>query len=105
MTFTKFFIDWQIFNLFLVFIQIEVKMMKIKSLFRRGQTQASSSKTPGLRGASSISSLDSKHKVAPVNPLKASKVGSRDKLDKLSAQKTNQNHEKNKHEKGKQSLT
>lgn len=74
------------------------KMMKIKSLFRRGQTQASSSKTPGLRGASSISSLDSKHKVAPINPLKT-KGGSRDKLDKLNIQKAVQ-HEK-KHEKGK----
>lgn len=75
-------------------------MMKIKSLFRRGQTQASSSKTPGLRGASSISSLDSKHKVAPINPLKGHKVGSRDKLDKLTVQKSLQNHEKTKHEKG-----
>lgn len=75
-------------------------MMKIKSLFRRGQTQASSSKTPGLRGASSISSLDSKHKIAPINPLKTNKVGSRDKLDKLSIQKAAQNHEKTKHEKG-----
>lgn len=74
------------------------KMMKIKSLFRRGQSQASSSKAaPGLRGASSISSLDSKHKVAPINPLKGSKVGSRDKLDKLPPTKA-QNEKK--HEKG-----
>lgn len=82
-----------------------MKMMKIKSLFRRGPSQASSSKTApsgALRGASSISSLDSKHKIAPINPLKNSKSGSKDKLDKIQAQKiTSQNqNEKNKHDKG-----
>lgn len=60
-------------------------MIKLKSLFRRGQNQASSSKGApsgaGIRGASSISSLDSKHKIAPINPLKTG--GSKDKLDKI----------------------
>lgn len=82
-------------------------MMKIKSLFRRGQSVASGSKGPGssvgLRGASSISSLDSKHKVAPISShhVTKSKIGSRDKLDKINTQKSGPHHDKSKqHDKG-----
>lgn len=62
-------------------------MMKIKSLFRRGH-QTSAGKTPPegapLKGATSVSSLDSKHhKIAPVPKDKSTKVfGSKDKINK-----------------------
>lgn len=88
-------------------MSVNRKMMKIKSLFRRGHSQQSaapstssgvSKNSAPLRGASSVSSLDSKHKIAPINPLKPSKaVGSRDKLDKLHLQKTIQGKQ---HDKG-----
>lgn len=74
-------------------------MMKIKSLFRRGgQGQTASSKNlsntgvgggtttsppiTSLKEATSISSLDSKHKIAPLHPSKLTKATSKEKLDK-----------------------
>lgn len=75
------------------------KMIKLKSLFRRGQSQSSSSKGPptgAIRGASSVSSLDSKHKIAPINPLKAGKAGSKDKLDKAGRNIQERNRHENK---------
>lgn len=74
-------------------------MIKLKSLFRRGQSQSSSSKGPAtgaIRGASSVSSLDSKHKIAPINPLKAGKAGSKDKLDKTGRLGQERNRHENK---------
>lgn len=61
-------------------------MLKIKSLFRRGGAQTPSSKrqeNSGLKGAASVSSLDSKHhKVAPTKEKSSKVFGSKDKLHK-----------------------
>lgn len=61
-------------------------MMKIKSLFRRGHhtpTASKQSENSTLKGATSISSLDSKHhKVAPTKEKSSKVFGSKDKLHK-----------------------
>lgn len=56
-------------------------MMKFKSLFRRGPSQGKQEAT--LKGAPSVSSLDSKHhKVAPARDKSLKIFGSKDKLHK-----------------------
>lgn len=58
--------------------------MKFKSLFRRGHhTPTASKNSETLKGATSISSLDSKHhKVAPTKEKSSKVFGSKDKLNK-----------------------
>lgn len=56
-------------------------MMKFKSLFRRGPSQGKQEGT--LKGAPSVSSLDSKHhKVAPARDKSLKLFGSKEKLNK-----------------------
>lgn len=61
-------------------------MMKFKSLFRRGPSQGKQEAT--LKGAPSISSLDSKHhKVAPAREKTLKIFGSKEKLHKAHKKK------------------
>ncbi|CAK1589911.1 unnamed protein product [Parnassius mnemosyne] len=59
-------------------------MMKFKSLFRRGQQ---GKQEPTLKGAPSVSSLDSKHKVAPSRDKTLKIFGSKEKLHKAHKKK------------------
>jgi hypothetical protein len=61
-------------------------MMKFKSLFRRGPSQGKQEST--LKGAPSVSSLDSKHhKVAPARDKTLKIFGSKEKLHKAHKKK------------------
>lgn len=61
-------------------------MMKFKSLFRRGPSQGKQEAT--LKGAPSVSSLDSKHhKVAPARDKSLKIFGSKEKLHKAHKKK------------------
>lgn len=61
-------------------------MMKFKSLFRRGPSQGKQEST--LKGAPSVSSLDSKHhKVAPARDKALKIFGSKEKLHKAHKKK------------------
>lgn len=61
-------------------------MMKFKSLFRRGPSQGKQEST--LKGAPSVSSLDSKHhKVAPARDKSLKIFGSKEKLHKAHKKK------------------
>lgn len=61
---------------------IAAKMMKFKSLFRRGPSQGKQ-ESGTLKGAPSVSSLDSKHhKVAPARDKTLKIFGSKEKLHK-----------------------
>lgn len=59
--------------------------MKFKSLFRRGPSQGKQESS--LKGAPSISSLDSKHKVAPARDKSLKIFGSKEKLNKAHKKK------------------
>lgn len=60
--------------------------MKFKSLFRRGPSQGK--QEPALKGAPSVSSLDSKHhKVAPTRDKSLKIFGSKEKLHKAHKKK------------------
>ncbi|VVC97789.1 unnamed protein product [Leptidea sinapis] len=64
----------------------DVKMMKFKSLFRRGPSQGKQEGT--LKGAPSVSSLDSKHhKVTPARDKSLKVFGSKEKLNKAHKKK------------------
>ncbi|GBP35434.1 Cytospin-A [Eumeta japonica] len=66
-------------------------MMKFKSLFRRGPSQGKQENT--LKGAPSVSSLDSKHhKVAPSRDKNLKTFGSKEKLNKPNKKKDQVNN-------------